>query len=164
MITIIAAVTATGVVGSNNQLPWPPRSIPRDMPHFREQTVNATVISGKKTSESMGVLKNRRNIVISNTMNETEGITIYSTLRESIAVEKFKNPDIFLLGGVGIWKEGIFLPDVKRAIITRVHATLEGDTYFPEEEFRQNFELFYSQKWKEDEPQLSASLEVWMRK
>jgi dihydrofolate reductase len=164
MITIIAAVASNGVVGNNNQLPWPKGSIPRDMPHFVEQTRGGIVISGRKTYESMGLLKKRTNIIISSTLDEIEDATIYSNLREAIAVEKHKDVDISLLGGTGIWKEGMRLPETKRALITRVHHDFEGDTLFPEEELRKYFDLFYFQKWKEDEPLLSSTLEVWIRK
>ena len=46
----IVAMSENGVIGLNNQLPW---SIPEELKHFKELTMNKTLIVGRKTFESI---------------------------------------------------------------------------------------------------------------
>jgi dihydrofolate reductase len=57
MITLIAAVNHNMLLGKDNKMPW---HIKEDLVFFKEQTINKTVLMGRKTFESIkGVLPNR---------------------------------------------------------------------------------------------------------
>ncbi|MFO0319926.1 MAG: dihydrofolate reductase, partial [Neisseriaceae bacterium] len=61
IISIIVAMNIDNVIGVDNQLPW---HISEDLKHFKELTINKSVIMGRKTFESIGrPLPNRHNIV-----------------------------------------------------------------------------------------------------
>lgn len=134
MIGIIAAVSRNGVIGVENKIPW---DYPEDMKHFRKTTANSTVIMGRRTFESIGrPLPKRRNIVISRTKVEVEGIETFSSLESIIgfqkAMEGFNaathiatgpqpaSQDIWLIGGASIYEEGMQYAD-------EIHLTLTPD-------------------------------------
>src|SRR3990167_6978043 len=105
MISIIAAVAKNGVIGTKNDLPW---HIPEDLKRFKELTTGKTVLMGSKTYESIvkrlrHPLPNRKNIVVSADPNYKvgEGVTLYNPLDE--ALEKYKNEDLFIIGGGSIY-------------------------------------------------------------
>lgn len=107
MIGIIAAVSANGVIGLDNKLPF---DYPQDMKHFRTTTAGATVIMGRKTWESIGrLLPKRRNIVISRNKVDFEGLETFSSLKEAIFSNTLlaTKSDIWLIGGASIYEEGM---------------------------------------------------------
>ncbi len=114
-IGMIAAVSANGVIGVDNKLPF---DYPEDMKHFRTTTAGATVIMGRKTWESIGrLLPKRRNIVISRNKIDFKGVDTFSSLEEAIADDKsfFKTGEvesrIWLIGGASIYEEGMEFAD-----------------------------------------------------
>ena len=67
IISHLVAVSNNLVIGVKNDLPW---KLKRDLQHFSAYTQNKAIIMGRKTFESIGrPLPNRKNIVISKTMN-----------------------------------------------------------------------------------------------
>jgi len=113
MIGIIACVTQNGVIGDGSQLAV---YYKEDMEFFKKTTSNSTIIMGRKTFESIGKpLKNRQNIVISS--KKIDSIEFYSSLREGI--EKAKYKDTWLIGGYGIYEEGLKYADVICLSITK---------------------------------------------
>ena len=137
MISIIAAVAANNVIGSQNDLPW---YLPEDLKRFKKLTTGHTVIMGRRTYESIVArlgkpLPNRKNIVITRNKNYQvlEGVTVASSLDEALG-ENGNNDDrdkkIFIIGGEQVFKEGI--NKAETMYITEVKNSYEGDTYFPE--------------------------------
>jgi len=115
MIKMIAAVSVNGVIGLNNKLPW---NYPADMRHFRNSTVNGTIVMGRKTFESVGCrpLPKRRNIVISSRTVDHPGVETFSSLEAALTASKdvaiavgevSAVPDVWLVGGAGIYQEGM---------------------------------------------------------
>jgi dihydrofolate reductase len=49
-LRLVLARAANGVIGKNNALPW---HLPEDLAHFRQLTMGATVLMGRKTWESL---------------------------------------------------------------------------------------------------------------
>ncbi|MBR1843638.1 MAG: dihydrofolate reductase, partial [Opitutales bacterium] len=47
----IAAMASNRVIGRNNRLPW---NLPEELQHFRQTTLQQTLLMGRKTFESMG--------------------------------------------------------------------------------------------------------------
>ncbi len=132
MISIIAAVAENNVIGINNTLPW---NIPEDLKHFQEVTKGKIVLMGNKTFESIvsilgKPLPNRKNVVV--TLNKSYTVPAGVELEFDLfnALEKYKNEDLFVIGGAQIWK--LALPFVDQLYITHVHKNYEGDAFFPE--------------------------------
>lgn len=129
MINVIAAIGPWGEMGSNNGLPWD--RIKEDMEHFQEVTASSTLIMGRRTYESIGrPLKGRRNIVVSSTLAEADGIEVCATLLE--AIDLAGASEIFVIGGRGLYREA--LPMASRVYITKVPHSLINkpcDTTFP---------------------------------
>ena len=124
---IIVAMTDNYVIGANGDMPW---HLPADLQHFKEITSGGAIIMGRRTWESIGrPLPNRLNIVITRKTNyEAIGATVASSIDEGIKVAK--NIRTFIIGGGEIYRA--VLPLAKKLHITRIHATIDGDTYFPE--------------------------------
>ena len=119
-ITLIAAVSDNNVIGVNNQLPW---KIPFDFAWFRMNTLNAVVIMGRKTWDSLPKkpLEKRVNVVISRTKHMSEYGEVWCTSFEK-ALYRYRGKRIFIIGGEQIYRQAI--SRVERAIITRVHTTI----------------------------------------
>lgn len=127
-IAIIVAVSEDGVIGNDNKLIW---HLPLDLQHFKTMTYNHHVIMGRKTYDSIGKpLPNRANIVISRQSDlEIEGCLVAGSLREALDMVK-DDDQPFICGGAEIYKEALGVADIM--YLTRVHASFEGDTRFPE--------------------------------
>ena len=122
MIGIIAAVSANGVIGVDNKLPW---DYPADMKYFRTATANSTIIFGRKTFESIGrALPRRRNIVISSQKINVEGVETFPSITETMVKidQDYKDfcsscnqsmdmiilpPTVWFAGGARIYEEGM---------------------------------------------------------
>ena len=127
MINLIAAVSDNGVIGKNNQLPW---HLPADLQYFKKITLGHPIIMGRKNYESIGrALSGRKNIILTRNKDfSAENIFVANSLKE--AFEIAKPDDCFVIGGAEIYREA--LPFCDKLYITKVHATIEGDTFMPE--------------------------------
>ncbi|MNW33364.1 Dihydrofolate reductase [compost metagenome] len=127
-ISMIWAMAQNGVIGQDNKLPW---RLPRDMAFFKEQTINKTVLMGRKTWESFGgkSLPNRRNVVLTRDQcYQVEGAEVIHSLEEGLQLAK--QEELMVIGGAEIY--ALFWPHADRLIVTRIEETFEGDTTFPE--------------------------------
>ena len=131
---IIVAKTKDGVIGNDGDIPW---HIPIDLARFQDITENHTVIMGRKTYESIGgPLKNRRNIVISTTMNKSEHYDLAKSFED--ACEMASGDDkVFFIGGQKVYEQALDLVD--KIHLTVVDGEYEGDTYFPEVAIKDNW-------------------------
>lgn len=134
MLSLIAAVGQNRVIGKDNGLPWKLRA---DLKHFKDITTGHTVIMGSKTYESIGrPLPNRTNIVLtSDTSFTTSGCLVAHSLDQAI---EMAHNDAFIIGGANLYEQAIDI--VSRMYLTYVHASPDGDVFFPE---------FDTTKWKE---------------
>ncbi|WOZ36352.1 dihydrofolate reductase [Paenibacillus polymyxa] len=127
-ISMIWAMAQNGVIGRDNSLPW---RLPRDMAFFKEQTINKTVLMGRKTWESFGgkSLPNRCNVVLTRDESyQAEGAEVIHTLEEGLQLAQ--QEELMVIGGAEIYS--LFWPHADRLIVTRIEETFEGDTTFPD--------------------------------
>lgn len=118
------------VIGRDGRLPW---HLPDEMAHFRRTTLGHPVIMGRKTFDSQDrkPLPKRQNIVVSRTKIEIDGIDHAFDLTSAIAIAEDSGADeCFVIGGSSIYKEALYVAD--RLYQTIIHATFEGDTFFPD--------------------------------
>lgn len=131
-ISIIVAASENRVIGKDNDLPW---HLPEDLKHFMNTTRGHPVVMGRKTFETLQQpLTDRPNIVITRNPEYTaDGAIIVHSLNDAIKKAReitSEDEEIFILGGSAIFREA--LPMADRLYLTRVHAHLEGDVFFPE--------------------------------
>ena len=128
-LSLIVAVADNWAIGKNNDLLW---HISDDLKHFKALTTGHCIIMGRKTYESFPKrpLPNRRNIVITNNMDyREEGCEVVHSVQE--ALEQCKSDEQpFIIGGATVYRQ--FLPFVDKIFLTKVFATFEADTFFPE--------------------------------
>lgn len=130
IISLIAAASENNVIGNKGKLPW---NLPADLKYFRTVTQGHPVIMGRKTFQSIGrVLPKRRNIVVSrHEFPQTPlEFDVAHSVEEAIALCKDDpSGEVFIIGGGEIYEQA--MPLANRIYLTRVHATVEGDAYFP---------------------------------
>lgn len=116
------------VIGVDNTLPW---RLPADLKHFRQLTSGHHVILGRRNYESIGKpLPDRTNIVITRNLNYcAPGCLIVHSLEEAFAAVQ-NDLEIFVIGGAEIYRQALARAD--RLYLTRVHAHIRGDIFFPE--------------------------------
>ena len=128
-LTLIAAISENKVIGFKNKVPW---DIPEDMKRFRELTINHPVIMGRKTYDSLPdkfrPLPDRKNIVLSTSLEPQEKIYIAGNMEEALKLTKGKDSSV--IGGERVYQ--LFLPLIDQLEITRVYRDFEGDAFFPE--------------------------------
>ena len=127
MISLIAAVGKNNELGLDNHLIF---NIPGDLKFFRNITLGKTVIMGRKTYESIGKpLPKRINIVVSNSLKETDGVTIINSFEE--VLEKYLNSEeeVFIIGGESLYN--YFINYAQNIYLTKVYANAVADKYFP---------------------------------
>ncbi len=129
-ISLIVAASENNVIGRDNDLPW---KLPDDMKYFVRTTKGHCILMGRKNLESFGrLLPNRLNILLTRDESyEFEGAKIFSDLKESIAFAKdLGEEELMVIGGGEIYRQ--CLPFADRVYLTRVHAKIDGEIYFPE--------------------------------
>ncbi|UYQ91349.1 dihydrofolate reductase [Chitinophaga horti] len=163
MVSIIVAASENNVIGIHNQLPW---KLPNDLKYFKNTTWGMPIIMGRKTFESMGgvPLKGRPNIVITRQPDfAPDGVEVVNSIPK--AIDKalvYDVNEIFITGGTEIFIQA--MPAVNRIYLTRVHAKVEGDAFFPEIN-TDHWHLVKSEAHEADEKHAHAyTFEVWERK
>jgi len=127
IVSLVLAMSENRVIGRDGGLPW---HLPKDLQHFKKLTVDHTVIMGRKTfDEIKHPLANRRNVVVSRNPDfQPRGATVVPSLDEALALGATER-EVFVIGGGEIFR--LALPRADRLYLTIVHASVEGDTYFP---------------------------------
>jgi dihydrofolate reductase len=146
-LSLIVAVAENCVIGRGGTLPW---HLSADLKRFKQLTMGHTIIMGRRTWESIGrALPGRRSIVVSrNASFRATGAETVTTLDAAIELAA-GDTEVFVIGGASLYQEA--LVKANRLYITRIHAAVEGDTYFPE---------FDQAEWRQFDsttPQLDAA-------
>ena len=133
VIALVVGIAENRVIGRGGDLPW---RLPSDMKRFRRITMGKPLIMGRKTFASLPkALDGRDNIVVTrNAAFAAEGAIVARDLDEALRIArecaKARGADeIVVIGGAEIFRAALPLAD--RIYLTRVHALLEGDVFFP---------------------------------
>jgi dihydrofolate reductase len=121
-ISLIVARADNGVIGSKGAIPW---HLPADLRRFKQLTMGAPMIMGRKTFDSLpGLLPGRRHIVMTrNTHWEEEGAEVVAGA--DAALKAANAPHVWVIGGAEIY--ALFLPRADRIELTEVHLSPAGD-------------------------------------
>ena len=128
MISVVVAASTNNVIGADGGLPW---RLPEDLKRFKEITMGKPIVMGRATWESIGrPLPGRRNIVITRQADyEADGCDVVASIEAALQLVADAD-EVMIIGGGKIYEQT--LPMADRIYLTRVHATVEGDTFFPE--------------------------------
>lgn len=120
------AASDNDVIGRGNALPW---HLPADLAQFKRLTLGKPILMGRRTFESIGrPLPGRRNLVMSRGGFSAPGVETVRSVEEALQLVAGE-PELANIGGAEVFR--IALPRTDRVYLTRVHATVEGDTYLP---------------------------------
>ncbi len=127
-ISLIVAAATNNVIGRDGALPW---HLSEDLKRFKRLTTGKTIIMGRLTHESIGkALPDRRNIVVSRRAGlDIDGCEVMATLDDALMLAAGAE-EIMVIGGGNIYEQ--ILPQADRIYMTRIHASPDGDTFFPE--------------------------------
>ncbi|MCX6203194.1 MAG: dihydrofolate reductase [Bacteroidetes bacterium] len=161
-ITLVVAAAENNAIGLDNKLLW---HLPKDMRFFKNTTWGMPIVMGRKTFESMGSkpLNGRLNIIITRNKEwKNEDVTVVHTLDEAVALAgKFNYNELFVIGGGEIYE--MTMPLANKIWLTRVHASLQGDVFFPT--LTSDWEMISSTQNAIDEKHIfSFDFECWKRK
>tara|TARA_Y100000768_G_scaffold386144_1_gene373841 strand:- start:177 stop:680 length:504 start_codon:yes stop_codon:yes gene_type:complete len=165
VISHLVALSNNLVIGVNNDLPW---KLKKDLQHFSAYTQNKAIVMGRKTFESIGrSLPNRKNIVISSTLNASEGIEVVSSLDQGIQTASKWNKDntrsdeIVLIGGGYIFEESKSI--VNKLVLTRVNCEIDGDVFYPQIDLS-NWKKLSTESFEKDvENEYDFKVETYIR-
>ena len=129
MISLLVAAAENNAIGKDNKLLW---HLPKDLRFFKNTSWGMVVIMGRKTYEAVDKpLPGRVNIVITTQPDwQRENVLSAKNLADALQQAAATNcKEIFIIGGGEIYKQSMEIAD--KIYMTRVHATLAGDTFFP---------------------------------
>lgn len=144
IVSIIAAVAENNAIGKDNDLIW---SLPRDMRFFRETTMGHYIIMGRRNFESIPhrfrPLPGRTNVVVTRQDSfDAPGAKVVNSIGAGLQLARdHGDEEVFIIGGGQIYELALELDLVDRMYITHVHASFEGDVFFPK---------FDESKWEGD--------------
>jgi dihydrofolate reductase len=130
IISLLVAMDENRGIGIDNGLPW---RISTDLKRFKALTMGHHLVMGRKTYESIGKpLAGRTMIVVTrNPAYRASGCRIAHSVAEALSVaEASGETEVFVIGGGEIFSQTIDTAD--RIYLSRVHAQVIADTFFPE--------------------------------
>lgn len=135
---LILAVDENWGIGKDNKMLF---HIKKDLNHFKDTTYGNIVIMGRNTYESIGqALPGRKNIVLTrNPDYKAKNVEVFNNPDDVLAYIKDSKKEIFVIGGAEV--VDIFLPYIDEAIITKIKAEKDADTYLHNFDQDKDFEL-----------------------
>lgn len=128
-LSLIVAFDQQRGIGKDNRIPW---RLSADLKNFKTLTMGHTLIVGRKTAESIGrPLPGRDGVLITRTRDFAlpGWKTVHSLDAALTYARQHGETEAFIGGGADIYAQSLPLAD--RIYLTRVHATVEADTFFP---------------------------------
>lgn len=137
---IILAVDRDFGIGKDNKLLF---RLKKDLAHFKDLTLNNIVIMGRKTYKSMnGALTKRENIVLTRNKDlKLDDALVFNSPQNLLKyVRENKNDrEVFVIGGKEI--VDLLLDFCDEAIITKIDAKKDADTFLHNFDKDENFEI-----------------------
>jgi dihydrofolate reductase len=130
-IALVVAMADNGVIGKGGGLPW---HLPDDLKHFKAVTFGKPVLMGRRTFESIGKpLPGRRNLVMTRgAAAAVPGVEYVGSVEQARSLAAGA-AELCVIGGAEVFT--LALPLAARIYLTRVHAQVTGDVYFPLRDF-----------------------------
>ena len=161
IISAIVACAENRIIGINDDLPW---RLSGDLKWFKAKTLNRHVIMGRKSLECLPkALPNRVTIVVTRDREYFRSDCIVQhSIEEALAFAKQEGEqEVFILGGGHIYAQTKNIWN--RLYLTEVHASPEGDTFFPEVDF-DSYKLVFEESHSSDEKnEFSYTFKIYER-
>ena len=127
-LSLIVAISENRVIGREGDLPW---HLSADLQRFKRLTMGHHIIMGRTTYDSIGrPLPGRTSVVLSRPASlELPNVYVVPSLEAALQLAS-GDDEAFVIGGAQIY--ALALPLVQRLYLTRVHAEVPGDTFFPD--------------------------------
>lgn len=127
-MNLIACIDENLGIGLRGNLLY---NIPHDMEYFKTKTYGKTIIMGSKTYQSLKVkpLPNRRNIVLSKSLDAPNVEVCTSKIEVLELIKDTPKSDIYVIGGSKIYQT--FLDVTSMAYVTKVYSSSFADAFFP---------------------------------
>ena len=150
-ISLISAMSENHVIGNKGLLPW--GHLPNDLANLYRITEGMPMIMGRKSYDTPDRVwsKTAPNIVVTRQADLVldTGFEKAESIEEALQLIDNKGfTEVFIIGGGEIFKQSIHLAD--SIYLTLVHATFEGDAYFPNID-PSVFQLIKRQDFEKDE-------------
>jgi dihydrofolate reductase len=140
-VGLIWAEAHGGVIGASGTMPW---HVPEDLAHFKEVTLGAPVVMGRRTWESLPErfrpLPGRENIVIT---RQTGWAADGARTADSVAAALAGLDEAWVIGGGEIFREVVGAAD--RLEVTELDLDVPGDAFAPA---RDGFRLVAQGEWQ----------------
>ncbi len=127
LVSIVVAADEHGGIGRAGGLPW---HLPEDLKRFKALTLGKPIVMGRRTWDSIGrPLPGRRSLVVSRQSGlAPEGAEAFDSLEAALQAAAGA-PEVCVIGGAEIYRQALRHADLIH--LTRVHASVEADTFFP---------------------------------
>lgn len=130
-IHLVVTMTENGTVADKGVIPW---EVPGEQKYFKELTLGAAVLMGRKTWQSLDYapLPGRLNIVLSHSGDfYAPGaivVTNYDEAVEAVKVSEIPHRTLWVIGGAEVLNHAQWMAD--KAYVTVLHDHYSGDTKF----------------------------------
>lgn len=158
----IVAVSRNGVIGRDGGMPW---HIKADFKHFKQTTMGACLIMGRKTFASIGKpLPGRYSIVLTHQKDfAAEGAVVVHTIDDALkacaaAPAEYRRDLAFIIGGGELYRASIAMVDT--IFLTRIDRDAEGDTYYSDPS---QFGFRLSEETKAEEGDVGFAFQTFVR-
>jgi dihydrofolate reductase len=127
VVSLVAAVARDGGIGRDGGLLV---RLPDDLRRFKQITLGAPVVMGRKTWQSIGrPLPGRRNIVVTRDPSfRAEGAETAGSLDAALALAA-SAPLVHVIGGAELY--ALAMPIADELQLTEIDAQFPADTFFP---------------------------------
>ena len=118
-----------------------PITLSADRRFFRETTRGCLVIAGRRTMEDFPgkkPLPGRVNAVLTRSDGKFPGFTVCRGPEEAAKLAK-EQGRVFVIGGGSVYRQ--MLPYCDRAYVTKIHVRPESDTFFPNLDVMEDWEI-----------------------
>ncbi|HIR86104.1 MAG TPA: dihydrofolate reductase [Candidatus Limivicinus faecipullorum] len=147
MEAIVAVYSDWGIGSGGTQ----PVVLKADRAHFKELTMGAAVIVGRKTLGDFPggrPLKGRHNIVVSRQELEIEGAELVHSTEEALAAAA-RQERCLVIGGESVYRQ--FMPWVDTVHITKIDLAPRSDSYFPDLDADEHWQRQGEELWQEED-------------
>ncbi|WP_340102614.1 dihydrofolate reductase [Rhodohalobacter sp. 8-1] len=128
-IAIIAAHDPNLVIGKDGSLPW---HYKEDLSFFKKTTMGHPLLMGRIVFEELNEkpLPGREAVVLSRSKSYSH-VPTFTTISDALDYLKDLDKEkVYVIGGGEIYRQMMDMAD--ELIITEIHESFEGDTFFPE--------------------------------
>ena len=122
-----------------------------DRAHFRELTMGAAVIVGRRTLEDFPggrPLRGRQNIVVTHGARTIEGAEVAHSTQEALTLAA-QYPRTLVIGGASVYRQ--FLPYVDLVHVTQIDLQPKSDSYFEDLDASPDWRVREAGGWQEED-------------